>query len=188
MTDYRLVFHGSLYQPATLKLRHRIAEVLLQKDCTTATIVFSSDGGNTEEALSLYNFIRALPRPISIHAAGHVGSSAVPVFLAGHNRTCSPISRFFFHAYDWSFAGKQLAEQITEATQRLDSDIELSRQIVGRHTTMPPGTLSGIYRRSPNPLVVEPSQAKEWGLVHEIVELNELGQVQPNVAVWTVGY
>jgi ATP-dependent protease ClpP protease subunit len=48
-----------------------------------ATLVFSSDGGNTDEALALYNFIRSLARPITIHAAGHVGSAAIPVFDPG---------------------------------------------------------------------------------------------------------
>jgi len=79
-----------------------------------------------------------------------------------------------------------VAERIAEAMQRLDHDISMAHEIVSRHTAMPAETLLSIYNRSPSPVVVSPSQALEWGIVHEIVDLNPAGISQPGVAIWTV--
>jgi ATP-dependent protease ClpP protease subunit len=188
MTQFRLVFNGSIYENAANALRSRIATILERQDCESLTIVFSSEGGSTDQGLALHNFIRALPVPIHIHAVGHVGSTAVPVFLAGHKRTCTPFSRFFFHAYDWGFEGRQMSDRIAEALQRLDSDIKLSRQIVEKFTSIPGETLDTLYRRAPTPTIFTPAEAKDVGIVEDVIELNPTGVMQPNVAVWTVGW
>jgi ATP-dependent protease ClpP protease subunit len=122
-----------------------------------------------------------------MYAAGHVGSMAVPVFLGGHKRTCSPYSRFFFHAYDWSFEGRQMSDRIAEALQRLDSDINLSREIAQRHTNLQPERLRELYGNSPTPTIFSPEQAKEAGVVEAVAELNPTGERQGNVAIWTLG-
>lgn len=75
-------------------------------------VMFSSGGGSTIEGLSLYDFIRSSPSPLHLHAVGHVGSMAVPVFLGAHKRSCTPITRFFFHSYDWVFDGRKTLDGI----------------------------------------------------------------------------
>ena len=157
-------------------------------DFGSLTIVFSSDGGSTDEGFALYNFIRALPVPIHMHAVGHVGSMAVPVFLAGHERTCSPVSRFFFHAYDWEFEGTQMSDRIAEALKRLNSDIDLSREIAARHTKIPKERLTRLYATNPDPTIFTPQEAKRFAIVDDIVELNPEGESQDDVALWTVGW
>lgn len=186
--DYRLVFNGSIYELQTNALRARIAAILEQKNFKSLTLVFSSEGGSTDQGLALYNFIRALPVQIHMHAAGHVGSVAVPVFLSGHRRTCSPYSRFFFHAYDWGFDGRQMSDRIAEALKRLDSDIKLSRDITQRHTSIPANRLDELYGRAPTPTIFDPTEAKQLGIVDDVLELNPTGAVQPGAAVWTVGW
>lgn len=188
MMHYRLVFNGQLYEAQCNALRQRIAVIFEQQNYESLTLVFSSQGGNTDEGLALYNFIRSLPHPIHIHGAGHVGSMAVPVFLGGHKRTCSPFSRFFFHAYDWGFEGRQMSDRIAEALKRLDSDIKVSKDITARHTSIPAKQLDQLFGRSPTPTIFTPDEAKKFGLVDDIVDLNPTGQSEPNVAVWTVGW
>lgn len=188
MTDFRLVFNGSIYEPQCNALRNRIAQLFERPDCSSLTLVFSSEGGSTDQALALYNFIRILPRPIHVHADGHVGSAAVPVFLAGHTRTCSPHSRFFFHAYDWGFEGRQMTDRIEEALKRLDSDIGLSRDIAAKNTRIGAARLDELYRRTPVPTIFTPDEAKALGIVEDIIELNPTGAIQPGVAVWTVAW
>lgn len=184
--NYHLVFNGMLYNQQTNAMRNRIAQIFERPDFEELTLLFSSEGGSTDEGVSLYNFIRSLPKPIHIHAVGNVGSMGIPVFLAGHRRTCTPYSRFSFHAYDFMFEGRQMSDRIVEALQRLDSDVSISRQIVEQHTTIPPEKLDTLYGRAPTPTIMLPDEAIEFGLVEEIVELNPKGEVQPNVAVWTV--
>jgi ATP-dependent protease ClpP protease subunit len=122
-----------------------------------------------------------------MHAIGHVGSMAVPVFLAGHVRTCTPFSRFFFHAYDWGFEGRQMSDRIAEALKRLRSDIQLSREIAERHTRIPADKLDSIYSTSPDPTIFTPNEAKDLGIVENVIELNPTGKAEPNVAIWTTG-
>jgi ATP-dependent protease ClpP protease subunit len=112
----------------------------------------------------------------------------IPVFLGGHRRTCEPFSRFFFHTYDWGFDRRVTLDEMSEASERLKQDIAVSREIIQKHTTVPSHVLDALSRRSTTTQLAEPDQAKTWGLVDEIVELNPTGQPQPNVAVWTVGW
>lgn len=185
--NYRLVFNGSIYEPQANALRARIAQVLEREDCETLTILFSSQGG-TDEGLALCNFINSLPRDIHMHAVGHVGSMAIPVFLAGKPRTCAPFCRFFFHAYDWAFDGRQMSDRIAEALQRLDSDIKLSCEIAQKHTRISAERLASLYGRAPQPTIFTPDQAKECGIVEDIVELRPSRESQGNVALWMVGW
>ena len=189
MTHYQLVFNGPIHQVSGNALRARIAQVLELANCESLTLVFSSEGGSTVEGISLHNFIRALPVPIRIHGAGSIASIAVPIFCAGHRRTCGEFSRFFFHAFEWNFpAGSQMTDRIAEASIILDDDIRLSKDMVALRSKIPPVELDKIYGRNPTPTIVSPAKALEWGLVEEIVELNPTGIAQPNVAVWTVGW
>ncbi len=188
VTEHRLVFNGMIYEKQSNALRHRVAAILERPDFGSLTIVFSSDGGSTDEGFALYNFIRALPVPIHMHAAGHVGSMAVPVFLAGHERSCSPYARFFFHAYDWEFEGTQMSDRIVEALKRLNSDIDLSREIAARHTKIPKERLLRLYATNPDPTIFTPQEAKRFAIVDDIVELNPDGEKQDDVALWTVGW
>ena len=148
------------------------------------SILFASEGGSTDQALSLHNFIKSLPIAIQMHAVGHVGSSAIPVFLAGHTRTCAPFSRFFFHAYDWGFEGRQMVDRIAEALQRLESDIQIAREIAQRYTRMASDQLDVLYRKAPTPTILTPSQAREVGIVSDILELG----IAPDAQVWTVDW
>ena len=81
-----------------------------------------------------------------------------------------------------------MSDRIAEALMRLDSDIKLSREITARHTTIPPTKLDELYGRAPTPTIFTPDEAKQVGIVTEILELNPTGTAQPNVAVWTVGW
>jgi ATP-dependent protease ClpP protease subunit len=185
---YRLVFNGMLYETQTNALRGRIATILERQDFESLTILFSSEGGSTDQSLALYNFLRALPLPVHMHGVGHIGSASVPVFLGGHRRTCTPFARFFFHAYDWGFEGRQMSDRIAEALQRLRSDIALSRQIAERHTSLSSERLDQLYATSPTPTIFTPEEARQVRIVEEVLELNPTGAAQANVALWTVGW
>jgi ATP-dependent protease ClpP protease subunit len=123
-TEYRLVFGVDIYSEAVNNLRARIADIIERDDFGALTILFSSEGGSTDNSLALYNFLTQLPVPVHMHGMGHIGSAAVPVFLAGSKRTCSPFARFFFHEYIWNCEGDHTLYEIDEATDLLKSDID----------------------------------------------------------------
>jgi ATP-dependent protease ClpP protease subunit len=188
MTKYLLSFNGFIHEKQTNALRDRIALVFEQKDCQSLTVLFSSAGGGTTQGLSLYNFLRSLPRPIHFHAVGSIESMAVPVFCGAHKRTCSPVARFSFHTFDWAFEGRQPYERIIEASQKLRSDIDLSREIVADNTRIPTDRLDALFRTTAEPTIFSVQEAKQFGLVEAIEEINPSGATRSDTVVWTVNW
>ena len=81
-----------------------------------------------------------------------------------------------------------MSDRIAEALQRLDSDIKLSSEIAQKHTRISAERLADLYGRAPKPTIFTPEQAKECGIVEDIVELRPSRESQGNVALWTVGW
>ena len=136
--EYRLVFGSGINLETANNLRSRICQILERPDFGSLVIMFSSEGGSTDQSLALFNFISQLPVSVRMHAVGHVGSAAIPVFLAGTRRTSSLLARFFFHEYDWGFDTRQTLNRIEEAATRLRSDVDLSREIIKTRTQVLP--------------------------------------------------
>jgi ATP-dependent protease ClpP protease subunit len=182
-TEYRLPFDLGIDSDSASFLRNQIAAILTQKDFGSLTILFSSGGGSTSTSLSLFNFITQLPVPVHMHSTGHVGSSAVPLFAAGSKRTCSPLARFYIHEYHWSFDGEQVYTRVEAALMQLDSDIKFARYIMGSRYRLPPELLNALDGRA-KPAILEPPDAKKYGIVEDILELAKTGPDGMNVAIW----
>lgn len=182
-TEYRLTFGVNINIDTANNLRGRIASILEKNDFGSLTILFSSEGGSTDHSLELFNFIAQLPVDIHMHGMGHIGSSAVPVFLAGTQRTCSPFARFFFHQYDWGFAERQTLHRIDEAVQRLRSDINMARQIIQSRTDIPENTLRSLDGSAAT-VIIEPHEAKTLRVIDEVCELPKVGDAGMKVAIW----
>lgn len=184
--DYRLVFNGPVKASPGNALRARAAAILEQPDFESLTVIFSTDGGDTKEGLSLYNFFRSLPCPVKMHAVGHVESMGVPIFLAGASRSCSPISRFYFHPFAWTFDQAQRLDGLDDVEARFLNDVVTARKIVDERAGLPAEIMRTLYGRGSRPVVADPAKALEWGLVDRIEELNPRSESQPGVALWTV--
>jgi ATP-dependent protease ClpP protease subunit len=183
-TEYRLIFSASITADTANTLKSRIVTIISQADFARLTIVFSSEGGFTEPALALFNFFNALPVRVHFHAAGHVGSSAAPAFLAGRTRSCEPFARFFFHEYDWTFVGGQTLRRIDEAAKRLRSDIDLARKIIQSRTQATTDILNALDGTA-GPAILTPEQAKALGFVQEVKDLGHTTADGLPITVWT---
>jgi ATP-dependent protease ClpP protease subunit len=181
--EFRLTFGVNINLDSANNLRARIARILERADFGSLTLLFSSEGGSTDHSLQLFNFISQLPVKVHMHGMGHIGSAAVPLFLAGGRRTCSPFARFFFHQYDWGFAERQTLHRIDEAVQRLRSDISMARQIIQSRTDVPKNILDALDGGAA-PVIVDPKHAKALGIVHDVSELPQTGENGRKVAVW----
>ena len=181
--EYRLVFGSNITIETANHLRARICQILERQDFGVLVIMFSSDGGSADQSLALFNFISQLTVPVRMHAIGHVGSAAIPVFLAGSERTGSPLSRFLFHQYDFGFNTRQTLHGLDEAVQRLRSDIKLCRRIIRTHTKTPSDILRALDRGPPS--ILSPEDAKTFGLIDDIVNLGQRGRNGMEVAVWS---
>jgi ATP-dependent protease ClpP protease subunit len=184
--EYRLAFASDISLETANNLRARIAEVLERPDFGTLTILFSSEGGATDQSLALHNYITGLPVPVHMHAGGHVGSASVPIFLAAENRSCAVHARFFFHEYDWEFEGPQTLRRINEAVQRLSDDIDWAKKIIAGRTQAGPEILNALDGVGPSKILL-PDDAKLLGFVSEVRDLNnKAGRGAMPFVVWTV--
>ena len=183
-TEYRFTFGAGIQIDTAIHIKARVATILEQADFGSLVIQFSSEGGSTDQSLALHNFIASLPVPVHMHAMGHVGSAAIPVFLAGAKRTCALLSRFFFHEYDWTFAGTQTLRRIDEASKRLRDDIYTARKIIESRTNAGDDILNALDGTS-SPVILDPHKAKELGFVDDVLELGDKGANGMNIAVWT---
>ena len=181
---YRLTFATDISVSSANNLRMCIANALVKSDFGSLTVQFASEGGNPDQSRALYNFIRLLPTPIRMHAIGHVGSSGIPVFLAGHRRTCEPTARFFVHEYDWTFVGRQTLQRIDESVQRLPGDIEFARQVIERHTKASPDLLKALDGTAAA-TVLPPEEAKTLGFIDEVCELGNTDADGMPIETWT---
>ena len=183
-TEYRLAFARDIYVNEANDLKARICQILERQDFGSIVILFSSDGGSTDQALSLFNFIRGLPVPVHMHAVGHVGSVAIPVFLSGCTRTSDPITRFFFHEYDWGFTQRRTLNQIDEAVKRLRSSIVISRKFLNARTKVPADILKALDGRS-SYVILSPAEAKSFGIIEDFFDIEKKRDDGVKVAVWS---
>src|SRR5262249_13181244 len=141
-----------------------------------------SEGGSTDQSVALFNFIRELPVAIHMHAVGHVGSAALPLFLAADKRTSAEQARFFLHEYDWEFGERQTLHRMEEAAKRLRNDIEISKSIIqSRVPDIPAYIIDAIGGEAP--AIINPEEARKLGIVSDVCQLSKSGRI----AVWLSG-
>lgn len=137
-------------------------------------ILISSPGGNVFHGLSAYNFLKGLPATISTHNFGSVDSVAVVLFCGGSKRLSVPEARFLLHGVSANFGKERLEEkQLEERLKGLKIDAENIAKVIASNTDK---SVEDVTNAMLERITLNPDEAKEWGLVHEIKsELFEAG-------------
>ena len=181
---YRLSFAHPLTVESGSHLRNRLINIVEAPNRGSITLLIASEGGSTDVATALYNFIRALPVEVETHNLGHIGSCANILFLAGMRRSCAVGARFFFHEYDWGFGERQTLKRIDEAAKRLRHDIQLHCEIIKSRTQAGEDVVRALDGTAP-PQILDPEKAKALGFVDKIGDLPRAGPNGARVVVWT---
>ena len=74
-------------------------------------LLFSSSGGGVDQGITIYNLLRGLPVPLTIHNVGSVNSIANVIFLAGKKRIACQHSTFMFHGVGFNVKGEMRIEE-----------------------------------------------------------------------------
>ncbi len=130
-------------------------------------ILISSSGGTVFHGLSAYNYLKGIPVEIITHNFGTVDSIACVLFCAGSKRYSVPHARFLLHGVSYNFAqGERLEEkQLEERLKGLRLDIENIARVIAANTNK---NEEEIIQAMLDRATLNPEQAKEFGLVHEI--------------------
>ena len=130
-------------------------------------ILISSRGGNVFYGLSAYNFLKGIPAEIIMHNFGSVDSSAGIIYCAGDKRYSVPEGRFLIHPVTWTYVGTVSVpeDQMEENVKSLRQDTENIANIIAKNSVKSKNEVLEDMRNRTN---LNPEQAREYGLVHEI--------------------
>lgn len=133
-------------------------------------LLISSPGGVVSEGVFLHNYIKSLPAKVITHNIGIVDSVANVVFLAGTERYAVTHSSFLFHGVGLQtdrpmrFDEKELREKI----EVIGRDQKLISDIIVKNSKLSFAKVQKLFLETQT---LTPKQAKAFGLVHEIKEV-----------------
>jgi ATP-dependent Clp endopeptidase proteolytic subunit ClpP len=141
----------------------------LAQGANEIVLLISSPGGTVFHGLSAYNFLKGIPARVLTHNFGSVDSMGVVLLCAGDRRMSVPHARFLLHGVQANFPqGAALEEkQLEERLKGLRIDIENIAGVIAATTGR---SEKQVTKDMLNRTTLNPEQAVEYGLVHEIKE------------------
>jgi len=129
--------------------------------------MISSPGGSVFHGLSLYNFLKGAPVELFTYNFGSVDSIGVVIFCAGDRRFCVPHARFLIHGVRFNISGNASFDekQIEEHLKSLKIDQHNIARVIADTAQKP---AHKVEEDMNNRITLNPSEAKDYGLVHEI--------------------
>ncbi len=161
-------YFGSVDEGHIKKLME-VVEQKIKEGATKFVIIMSSPGGNVFQGLSAYNFLKGIPAEVITHNFGSVVSMALVLYCAGSRRLSAPHATFLLHGVQSNFPqGTSLEEmQLEERLKSLRLDTENIAGVIAATTGKPEDE---VIKAMQDRKTLNPEQAVEFGLVHEITE------------------
>lgn len=153
--------------PQTAAALFQILDRKLKEKCERLHLMISSPGGSVFHGLSLYNFLRGAPIELFTYNFGSVDSIGVVIFCAGNRRFSVPHARFLIHGVAANFAGNQSLDEkgLEERLKGLQIDYKNIARVIADTCQRPAQKVQDDMN---NRTTLDPQEAKEYGLVHEI--------------------
>jgi len=144
-------------------------EQKLAQGVSGIVLLISSPGGSVFHGLSAYNFLKGVPARLVTHNFGSVDSISVVLFCAGGRRFSVPHARFLLHGVQTNFpqAASLEEKQLGERLKGLKIDIENIAGVIAATTGR---SEKQVAKDMLSRTTLNPEQAVEYGLVHEIKE------------------
>jgi hypothetical protein len=129
--------------------------------------MISSPGGSVFHGLSVYNFLKGAPIEVYTYNFGSVDSFGVVIICAGDRRFSVPHARFIIHGVPANFAGNQSLDEkgLEERLKGLQIDYRNIARVIADTTQKPADKVQDDMN---NRTTLNPQEAKDYGLVHEI--------------------
>ena len=130
-------------------------------------LLISSPGGSVFHGLSAYNYLRGIPATVTTHNFGSVDSIGVVLYCGGTKRLSVPQARFLLHGVTAQFPQHTRLEekQLEEQLKGLKIDLLNIAKVIAANTGK---SIDEVTAAMLDRTTLNPDQAKDWGLVHEI--------------------
>jgi ATP-dependent protease ClpP protease subunit len=160
-------FHAGITPHTTQNLMTAISQKLVA-GATEFYILLSTPGGDVASGVTVYNFLRALPVPVTMHNVGNVDSIGNAIFLAANTRRACAHSTFMFHGVGFDVTNVRLEEKNARellhgilANQSRIADIIVERTNIDRRRSRQ------LFREA---RTKDANDALAVGIIHEIAD------------------
>ena len=157
---------------------------LLAQGTSKIRLLLSTPGGSVFHGLSIHNYLKGLPVEVDTYNFGSVDSIGVVIYLAGSRRYTVPHSRFLIHGvkYTFNFNGQLSLDekQLEEYLKSLQIDQRNIAKVIAGTTGK---TFEQVDADMNNRTTLNPDEAQEYGIVHEI----NTNLLLPAMQVITIG-
>lgn len=166
MKESYINFVGEI-NDSTVKQLIQIISQKLKEGIHRFIILISSSGGYVAPGITAYNFLKGIPAEVITHNCGSADSIAVILFCAGKRRICTPNGRFLLHGIGFTVTQPTRFEEkrLDERMKGLKIDRENIAKILAENCKK---TQKQVEDDLFEVKVLNPEEAKEYGLVHEI--------------------
>ncbi|MEK7598043.1 MAG: ATP-dependent Clp protease proteolytic subunit [Patescibacteria group bacterium] len=127
----------------------------------------SSNGGDVDSAIRLYDFLKSLPIKVIMISFGQIDSAANTVYLAGEERISITNCRFFLHEGTFTMNQASALHVHEESLIFLKELLRRTTEIISKETKKEFKEIQKILRDG---TLLNTEEAKKFGIVHKIVD------------------
>ena len=168
LLENRIVFlEGVIDDGAANNIVMKLLYLQSEKRNQEISLYINSPGGYVSSTLAIYDTMQFLDSPVATYAIGLVASGAALLLAGGTKgkRFSLPHAKVMLHQPAGEVGGQ--ASDIEIAAKQVLKDKETLIQIFARHSGQDP---EKIRRETERDRYFTPQEAKEWGLVDEVLE------------------
>jgi ATP-dependent protease ClpP protease subunit len=155
-------FHAPVTVQTVQNLMAAISHKLMA-GTTDFYFLISTPGGQVMSGLTLYNFLRALPVPVTMHNIGNVDSIGNAIFVAANTRVACAHSTFMFHGVGVDIQNARFEEKnAREVVHSILADQKRIADILVRRTSLTLNQARKLFREAQTKDAV---QAQSAGIV-----------------------
>ena len=174
LAEERIVFLWGVITPSTAgSLIMRLLELQAKSPSREISLYINSPGGSVDDTLAVYDTMQFLKCDVSTFCVGQAASGAAMILAAGTKgkRYALPHSKIMIHQ-PWGGVTGQAADIQIQAEEILKAK-RLLNELLAKHTGR---NVDKIEEETERDRYLTPVEAKEYGIVDEIVEAAEAGR------------
>jgi ATP-dependent Clp protease protease subunit len=181
--------------PQTSDQLFRIVDQKIAQKYEKIHLMLSSPGGTVFHGISIHNYLKGAPIEVDTYNFGSVDSIGIILFCAGKHRYSVPHARFLIHGVRFNVGNPQAFDekQLEEHLKGLKIDQANIARVIADTTGKP---LHKVEEDMINRTTLSPTEAKDYGLVHEVksvlfpidADLSVIGEIGPNQPAFPIPF
>jgi ATP-dependent Clp protease protease subunit len=153
--------------PQTIEPLMRIIDQKINQKYERIHLMISSPGGSVFHGLSVYNFLKGAPIEVFTYNFGSVDSIGLIIYCSGSKRFSVPHARFLIHGVKMNFPGPTSFDEF-QIHENLKSVLIDQKNIAKVIADTSGKGIEVIEKDMHDRRTLSPTEAKEYGLVHDI--------------------